>query len=105
MKDAINNLLIVCSLSSTDLRSREQELLGQFKEAVMATEEIPDGYVFRLPGDRKWIALSAELMAAERECCPFLSFELVAQPNMGPLALRMTGPDGAKDFVKNHFVP
>jgi hypothetical protein len=41
-----------------------------------------------------------ELILAERECCPFLTFELTAQPNMGPMIVRMTGPAGTKDFLK-----
>jgi hypothetical protein len=71
-----------------------------FKSAVVATEELPDGYVFRVPGDKKRIALVCELIVAERECCPFLTFEVTAQPNMGPVSVRVTGPAGTKDFLK-----
>jgi hypothetical protein len=42
----------------------------------------------------------AKMIAAERECCPFLTFELVAQPNMGSVIVRVTGPAGAKDFLR-----
>jgi hypothetical protein len=83
-----------------ELREREATLLAQFRSAVIATEEIPDRYCFRVPGDGRRIALLAELMAAERECCPFLTFELTAEPNMGPLIVRVTGPAGTKDFLK-----
>jgi len=41
---------------------------------------------------------------AERECCPFLTFELVALPNQGPLIVRVTGPDGTKEFVRSVFM-
>ena len=60
--------------------------------AVIATEELPDGYAFRVPGDRKWVAIIAEMIVAERECCPFLTIELVAQPGLGPVTVRVTGP-------------
>jgi hypothetical protein len=43
------------------------------------------------------------MIAAERECCPFLTFEFVAQPSMGPLIVRVTGPSGTKDFLKTTF--
>jgi hypothetical protein len=66
----------------------------------MTTEEFRDGYAFRVPGDTKSIAVVTELIAAERECCPFLAFELRAPPNMGPLIVRVTGPPGTKDFLK-----
>jgi hypothetical protein len=66
---------------------------------VIGTEELPDGYAFRVPGDGKWIAVVAELIVAERECCPF-TFELAAYPNMGPVIVRITGPAGTKDFLR-----
>ena len=91
---------IACRLLDPELRRRETTLLAQFKSAVLSTEELPDGYAFRIPGDKKAMELVCELILAERECCPFLTFELTAQPNMGPVNLRVTGPDGTKEFLK-----
>jgi len=96
---------VVCSLSETELRVREEALLTQFRAAVIAIEELSNGYAFRLPEDRKWIAIAAELITLERECCPFLAFELLVQPGLGPAILRMTGPPGAKEFLKTIFCP
>src|SRR5579872_1511836 len=96
-----DDLPIACRLTDPEFRKREAKLLKQFKSVKIATEDLPDGYAFRLPGEGKWIALVAELMVAERECCPFLKFELTAQANMGPLVLRITGPAGAKDFLES----
>ena len=42
----------------------------------------------------------AELIVAERECCPFLAFEVAALPNMGPVIVRMMGPAGTKEFLR-----
>ena len=100
MKEGPDDIPVACSLSSTELREREVELLAKFRSAVIATEELPDGYAFRVPGDVGCITLIAELMVAERECCPFLTFELTAQPNMGPVLVRVTGPGGAKGFLE-----
>jgi hypothetical protein len=95
---------VVCCLADEEMRNREATLLAQFKSAVVTTEEVSDGYLFRIPGDKKWIALAAELIVAERECCPFLRFELAADPGMGPVTLRMTGPSGTKEFIKSFLV-
>ena len=67
---------------------------------MIATEELPDGYAFHVSGDKKGIAVVAELIVAERECCPFLAFEVAALPNMGPVIVRVTGPAGAKEFLR-----
>jgi hypothetical protein len=69
---------IACCLTSVELRQREATLLAQFRSAVIETEELPDGYAFRVPGDGKWVAITAEMIVAERECCPFLTFELIS---------------------------
>jgi len=91
---------VACSLSDLELHEREATLLAQFRSAVIETEELPDGYAFRVPGDGKWIVIVAKMIVAERECCPFLTFEFSAQPSMGPVIIRVTGPAGTKDFLK-----
>src|ERR1700730_18930453 len=91
---------VACSLSNAELRKRVATLVARFDSAVIATEELPDGYVFRVPGDKKWMAVLWKAIMAERECCTFLTFELTAQPNMGPVSVRVTGPAGTKDFLK-----
>ncbi len=100
MKHGSDGMPIACCLTSAELRERAATLLAQFRSAVIDTEELPDGYAFRVPGDGKWVAILAKMLVAERECCPFLTFELVAQPGMGPVILRVTGPAGTKDFLK-----
>ena len=95
-----DDMPIACCLTSAELREREATLLAQFRSAVIETEELPDGYAFRVPGDRKWVVIAAEMIMAERECCPFLTFEFVAQPSMGPIIVRVTGPAGTKEFLK-----
>ena len=100
MKHASDDMPLACCLTRAELREREATLLAQFRSAVIETEELPDGYAFRVPGNGESITIIAEMIMAERECCPFLTFELVAQPNMGPVIVRVTGPAGGKEFVK-----
>ena len=87
-------------MTSAKLHEREATLHAQFRSAVIGIEELRDGYAFRVLGDGKWIGLIAELIVAERECCPFLEFEVVALRNMGPVMVRMTGPAGTTEFLK-----
>jgi hypothetical protein len=95
---------VACCLSDEELHIREATLLAQFKAALIGNEELNDGHVFRVPGDKKNIALLAELIIAERECCPFLKFELTLEPGMGPVCLCITGPAGTKEFLKTIFI-
>jgi hypothetical protein len=100
MKHRSDDMPVACCLTSAELREREETILAQFRSAVIDTEELLNGYAFRVSGDRKSVALTAEMIVAERECCPFLTFEFVAQPSMGPVIVRVTGPAGTKDFLK-----
>jgi hypothetical protein len=81
MKHGSDDVPVACCLTNAELREREATLLAQFRSAVIETEELRDGYAFR-------------------ECCPFLTFELVAQPNMGSVIVSVTGPAGAKEFLR-----
>jgi hypothetical protein len=100
MRIVFDNTPIACSLTAVELRDREAMLLAQFRSAVIETEELQEGYAFRLPGDGEWIGLIAELIVAEHECCPFLAFEMAALPNMGPVIVRVIGPAGTKEFLR-----
>lgn len=67
---------ILCSLTSAKLREREATLLADFRSAVLETEELQEGFTFRLSGDGKLLKLIAELIVAERECCLLLDKKL-----------------------------
>ena len=96
----LDHLPVACALGTTQLRERKATLLAQFRSAVVETEELEDGYAFRLFGDANAVRLVAELIVAERECCPVLAFELTAESHNGPVSVRVTGPDDTKEFLK-----
>jgi hypothetical protein len=39
----------------------------------------------------------------ERRCCPFFNLQIEAEPNDGPIWLRMTGATGAKEFIRSEI--
>ena len=99
-----DELPVACCLSSEELRQRETTLVAQFKSIVGHVEELQNGYAFRMHGDPNSLAVIADLISAERECCPFLTFELLAEPKLGPFVLRVTGPVGSKEFLNSLFL-
>ena len=98
-----NELPIACNLTPPEFQIRRAELLGTFREALLETRELDDGFAFRFPSGEKWIAGLAQLITFERECCPFLRFELQVEAANGPVWLEITGPEGTKDFLKSLF--
>jgi len=95
--------LIACLLSERDYAIRSEELSGGLFATVEEIVELPDGYAYRMAaGDRPAESL-LEFIAAERRCCPFLSFEIAFEPHAGPLWLRMRGSPRVKAFIAETF--
>jgi hypothetical protein len=40
-----------------------------------------------------------EFIVFERGCCPFFTFELLFEPEGGPIRLRALAPEGAKEIA------
>jgi hypothetical protein len=94
---------IACSLTGVELRDREATLVAQFRSGLIRTEELQEGFAFLIPGDGERIRQVAELIVAERVCCPFLMFEVSAPPSMGRVTVRVTGPAGTKEFLRKRL--
>jgi hypothetical protein len=99
----LSELPIACSLTDPEFQRRRTELLKIFQGALLETKELADGYAYRFPSGANWIAELAQLITFERECCPFLRFNLRLEPANGPLWLELTGPQGTKDFLQALF--
>lgn len=94
---------IACALSAFEQAERQRNLQREIGSAVEECVEIEGGYALRFPPNSHWIGKLAELVSFERECCPFLTLEISAQPNRGAVWLRMTGPEGTKPFLERSF--
>src|SRR5579884_2675391 len=92
---------IACSLGAHELLMRRQDISHAVLNAAQRVEELADGYAFQFAYDENRIAKLVEFISAERKCCPFFTFELVFEPGQGPLWLRLRGPEGTKQFIKD----
>ena len=100
---AAHDGVIACLLSEREAAIRGEELAGGLFAAVEVVAELPDGYGYRFAGDHSKLEPLLEFIAAERRCCPFLTFELVFEPHHGPLWLRMRGSPQVKAFIAEAF--
>jgi hypothetical protein len=74
--------------------------LGARKKSI---RELPDGFQFEFPPDATTFQLVSEWVAGERLCCPFFEIDLNVEPEQGSLWLRLTGREGAKQFMRAEF--
>jgi hypothetical protein len=82
-------------------RKRHSDVLSPaLQSAKLNVNELPDGYAFQFPSDTKTYQTVAEWVANERLCCPFFNFDISVGDDSAPMTLRITGPDGVKQFIK-----
>ena len=86
---------------SAEQRARRSALLARLKPQAEVLKETADGYALRLPTAVGVIAEAAEFAALERLCCPFFRFVLELEADGGPAWLRITGPEGAKQLLRD----
>ena len=87
------HLPLACNLSGPEQQKRGGEMERIF-EGCSRTDELKDGYEFSFPGSEVWAVRLTEFVVFERACCPFFAFELVFEPDGGPIWLRVRGPEG-----------
>src|SRR5215204_1601345 len=97
-------LPIACKLTNEEQQKRREELSRELFSGREGTRELDDGYEFVFAGGADWAEKLVSFVVSERECCPFFTFELIFEPEGGPISLRMRGPEGAKDLMREEFV-
>lgn len=79
-------------------RRRHAELLVALQAAVREARELPDGFAFRFTDEG--VAVLEEWLPLERLCCPFLDLR---RDSSAPNWLRVTGPEGTKEFLRSEL--
>ena len=85
---------IACSLNAEELPRRLAEIRAIGADALL---DVDGGDALRFRNDEATRARLEEIVAAESECCRFLSFDLRATGD--ELELRITAPEGAEDLA------
>lgn len=75
------------------------DIFTRFKEK----RELPDGYELVYPQTPEWEEKTTQFVEMWRPSCPYFHFELDAAQPDGRISLRITGPEGTKQFVDNAY--
>lgn len=98
-----SRLPIACHLSGPEQQSRRLQIASDIFKDLEQVDELPDGYSFCFPGGEEVAARLLEFIAFERKCCPFMTFELVFESGQDQIQLRLRGPEGAKEFIRDEM--
>jgi hypothetical protein len=95
---------LTCKLTSKELQHRKQTVLADLKSKVMIKGEFEDGYEYTFPGTDETIDQLTEFVKTERQCCDFFNYELnISGDTKGTTKLKISGPDGVKEFIKEEL--
>ena len=92
---------IACRLTDAELRARREGLLARARASVIASAWAEDGLTLEFDTALATLATVLEVVQVERQCCPFLRFQLDAGPDGHPLTLVITGPPGTRAFLES----
>jgi hypothetical protein len=101
LTDIETAIAFVCNLGvmNQEERGRYLALARKLMGASEERRELANGYAFRLAAAKIPLVEIAEWVTFERRCCPFFNLQIEAEPNDGPIWLRMIGTAGVKKFI------
>ena len=88
--------LSACGSGVSGPRYRVQKVL----RPAPSCNELRGGYLFEFEASSERLHQLAELIDAERRCCPFLTFVLQVPAHKNALILKIKGPEGAKQLIR-----
>ena len=96
---------LACDIGVFDAKERKRydSLKEELQSEVADIHELDDGYAIGFPGTSQVLLKLAEYISLERTCCPFLSFRLEVGKSDALITLNLTGPDGAKEFLRHEL--
>jgi amino-acid N-acetyltransferase len=99
MESARPPVPLVCTLRPGELNARAMELLPGLVRRARTVLELADGYRLEFSETSEVLRALTDTIDAERQCCRFLRFQLVVEPDAHGIVLEVTGPAGTKDFL------
>jgi arsenate reductase (thioredoxin) len=96
---------IVCDMRAIPAEERPKHISTskELFSRIAESRELENGYEFRLTDDRDLLVKLAEFISLEKLCCPFLNFQVEVNAAGGPVFLRLTGPEGVKEFIREEI--
>jgi len=93
---------LACDLTAipSDVREDHVVTAPQLFALAQEVQELPNGFAVRFGNETGRFMAIAKFIENERLCCPFFNFVIEVEPNSGPIWLRLTGGEGARDLLQ-----
>jgi hypothetical protein len=91
--------VLTCKLTVPELQQRKTTVLASLRKQMVEHKELGNGYAFKFKGLDTVIDELTEFIKTERQCCDFFTYDLSISGDGSEAWLKLTGPEGSKDFV------
>jgi hypothetical protein len=89
---------VTCKLTTPELQKRKATVIAELKALVLTRKELTNGFGYEFEGTDEILDKLNTFIKTERMCCDFFTFQLTVEENRA--LLNITGPEGAKEFLK-----
>ncbi len=100
---ATSNHTLVCTLTSAEMKERKATVIANLQKELIEKKELKDGFAFKFKGTDAMVDELTSLIKTESECCSFFTFNLSVAGDKSAAWLELSGPEGAKDFIKTEL--
>jgi hypothetical protein len=95
--------ILSCKLTTPELHLRRKTIIAELKYMAVGKIETHNGYKYEFEcGDVALDTLTA-FIKSERLCCEFFVFKLTVSGKDQPVWLELSGPEGAREFIKDEI--
>jgi len=95
--------VLACKLTSPELQKRKATVLASLKEKILDRKETATGFQYQFKGDDQLLDELTTFIKTERQCCDFFDFGLTVKGDGTLVLLDISGPKGAKEFIKTEL--
>jgi hypothetical protein len=92
-----------CKLTTPELRERKATVIASLKKQLLEKKELKYGFAYKFIGSDGMVDELATFVKTERACCDFFIFNLSISGDKTEAWLEITGPKGAKEFIKTEL--
>lgn len=94
---------IACDLSVLDAPEEHERVSGELFEEKLALRKVEGGYALRYPGTMDYAERLLGFVGRERQCCPFLTFEIAFEPEGRGIWLYLGGDEQVERYLDEQF--
>lgn len=98
-----NKATVSCKLTTPELRKRKATVIASLKKQLLEKKELENGYAYKFKGTDKILDDLTSFIKTERACCDFFVYSISISGDQSEAWLSLTGPKGAKEFIKTEL--